>query len=142
MGRDSINLSRKLGGHLLRTSSLDLVAVSYLSSKAESFVRTWRGASLEGDDSLVRFLVVWGMVDKKRLVKNLTVNLLFIGRKNLNLPSLTFFLRPQWAMETFVVGWIPISIDYRGWPRITFQVKRGVGQNEGRREDANRCKKF
>ena len=42
---------------LLRTSSFDLVAVSYLSSNAESLVRTRRGASLPGDDSLAHFLV-------------------------------------------------------------------------------------
>lgn len=67
-----------MGEHLLRTSSLDLVAVSYRSSKAESLVR-WRGASLAGDDSLARFLLVWGMAEKQSLVGDLTVSRVFMG---------------------------------------------------------------
>ena len=53
---------------LLRTSSFDLVAVSYLSSNAESLVRTWRGASLPGDDSLARFLLARTMLEEMGLV--------------------------------------------------------------------------
>lgn len=49
-------------GDLLRTSSLDFVAVSYLSSNAESLVRTGRAASLAGDDSLARFSLVRTML--------------------------------------------------------------------------------
>ena len=61
-------------GDLLRTSSLDLVAVSYLSSNAESFVRGWLGASLAGDDSLARFLIVHTMLEVMGLVVVSIVN--------------------------------------------------------------------
>jgi len=67
------------------------------------------------------------MVDKKSLVSNLTVNRVFIGLKIMNLPSLKFLLRPQWAMETCVVGWIPIFVDYRGWPTREMGEDKGKG---------------
>ena len=52
---------------LLRTSSLDFVAVSYLSSNAESLV--WmRGPSLEGEDSRAHFLLVRAMAEETKRV--------------------------------------------------------------------------
>ena len=48
---------------LLSTSSLDLLAVSYLSSNAESLVWTWR-ASLAGDKSLACFLLMCAMLEE------------------------------------------------------------------------------
>ena len=48
---------------------MDLVAVSYRSSNAESLVQTWRGSlPASGDDSLARFLLVRGIVQVTGLV--------------------------------------------------------------------------
>ena len=58
-------------GDSLRISSLDLVAVSYLSLNAESLVQTWRGASLAGDNSLARLLLVHDMLEETGLVKKM-----------------------------------------------------------------------
>ena len=65
---------------LRRTSSLDFVAVSYLSLNAESLVRT-RGPSLEGEDSRARFLLIRAMAEGTGLVRNVMVSPWFTYRK-------------------------------------------------------------
>ena len=55
----------------LRISLLDLVAVLYLSSNAKSLVQTWQEASLAGDRSLARFLLVSTMLKGMGLVMSL-----------------------------------------------------------------------
>jgi len=65
---------------LLRTSSLDFAAVSYLSLNAESLVRT-RGASLAGEDSRPHFLLVRAMAEETGLVRNSMVSPWFTYRK-------------------------------------------------------------
>ena len=59
---------------------MDFVAVSYLSSNAESLVRT-RGPSLEGEDSRARFLLVRAMAEGTGLVRNVMVSPWFTYRK-------------------------------------------------------------
>ena len=109
--------------------------VSYLSSNAKIFVQT-RGASLAGDDSRVRFLLVHAMVEEAGLARN-SIIFQFTYRKIdcylvVSLVALGHMTQASWALDLI-----------RGRANgIHVVVERlGVGQDEGTRKDANCCKK-
>ena len=97
-----------------RTSSLDLVAMLYLSSKASSLVQTW-WASLEGDDSLAHFLFVQGMVEKKQSGKEATCeSLIYYGLETELNTFLVMVLAASWAQWATDTGTVYSSIDWVG----------------------------